>query len=203
LNFEVDPSRQSKVDEDEEPLKSPHETVRSLPKDQSPLDVQTVQPTLSVQDKVVVRRDEDAGNPNTTDPELKFVWDKITPGDGNCFYHAIRQQLQRPSIRSFVDPSFRDLTHMQLRKAAVDFFLEGNETDYPGRDAFVDLVLMQLEYFVDDVRKGETLQQVCLRQYEDGIFVFHPFIQAMASVLKCGIKLYTRDDKAPRDLHKF
>jgi len=92
---------------------------------------------------------------------------------------------------------------MQLRKAAVDFFLEGNETDYPGRDAFVDLVLMQLEYFVDDVRKGETLQQVCLRQYEDGIFVFHPFIQAMASVLKCGIKLYTRDDKAPRDLHKF
>jgi hypothetical protein len=47
--------------------------------------------------------------------ELDWQVDQETLGDGNCFYHAVVQQCQRPEIFTALKPECRYLTHLQLR----------------------------------------------------------------------------------------
>jgi len=104
-----------------------------------------------------------------------------------------------------VDPSLCDLSYKELRKAAVDFFMIGTEDKYPSRDEILtsfSLGLMAGSYDKRDARPGESVQEVVLRQYEDGRFVFYPFIQAMANILNCGIKIRTRDIEKP-EIYNF
>ena len=41
--------------------------------------------------------------------------DDYTPADGNCFYHAIQQQLRRPEFQGKVSETFRMMDHATLR----------------------------------------------------------------------------------------
>ena len=51
--------------------------------------------------------------------------DQITPGDRNCFYHAIIQQLQRIEINNDHNSSYLNLeplpSHLQLRKTICEY----------------------------------------------------------------------------------
>ena len=43
--------------------------------------------------------------------------DEITPSDGNCFYHAVVQQLHRSNIRSNILNLNPLPSHLMLRRA--------------------------------------------------------------------------------------
>ena len=51
--------------------------------------------------------------------------DTVTPGDGNCFYHLILQQLQRSEIDIVQHSSHLNLdplpTHLELRAAICEY----------------------------------------------------------------------------------
>ena len=56
---------------------------------------------------------------------LNVCADTVTPGDGNCFYHAILQQLQRSEINIDHHSSHLNLdtlpTHLELRVAICEY----------------------------------------------------------------------------------
>ena len=51
--------------------------------------------------------------------------DNVTPGDGNCFYHALLQQLQRSDIAIDYHSSKLNLnllpSHLKLRSAICEY----------------------------------------------------------------------------------
>ena len=58
---------------------------------------------------------------NASDIGLSVTIDQLTQGDGNCFYRAVTQQLQRPEISRIVHPQLLSLTHGQMRHHVVSF----------------------------------------------------------------------------------
>ncbi|XP_057310732.1 uncharacterized protein LOC130648690 [Hydractinia symbiolongicarpus] len=50
-----------------------------------------------------------------------ITYRELTIGDGNCFYRAVVQQLNRPEIRQIVSPELHFQNHLQLRAAVVKF----------------------------------------------------------------------------------
>ena len=53
---------------------------------------------------------------------IDATFNVATLGDGNCFYHAVLNQLtSRPEIQVYVNRTFLSSTHIQLRNAVVDF----------------------------------------------------------------------------------
>lgn len=56
-----------------------------------------------------------------------IVYREITPGDGNCFYHAIVQQLRRREIQQLIPPQLHFQDHFQLRTAVVNFVRQNND----------------------------------------------------------------------------
>ena len=52
---------------------------------------------------------------------LDVTLDQPTPGDGNCFYHAVVQQLHRPEISTLVHPGMLTLNHYQLRHLVISY----------------------------------------------------------------------------------
>ena len=54
---------------------------------------------------------------------LKWEKDCETLADGNCFYHAICQQLQRPDINAKISIEKRNLNPKQLRQNVAEFVI--------------------------------------------------------------------------------
>ena len=56
---------------------------------------------------------------------LNLKLDDVTPGEGNCFFIAVLQQLRRPEIYSTVSRSLKQMAdtwdHLALRKAVCSF----------------------------------------------------------------------------------
>ena len=52
---------------------------------------------------------------------LYIELDDITTGDGNCFYHAIIQQLRRPEIRRQLALDLTNTNHKMLRESICGF----------------------------------------------------------------------------------
>ena len=48
----------------------------------------------------------------------------ITPSDGNCWYHAVLDQIRRPDISHLFPDNLRDLDHRQLRNSVFLFVLQ-------------------------------------------------------------------------------
>ena len=46
---------------------------------------------------------------------LSVRLDSLTIGDGNCWYHAVVQQIRRPEIYCRVDSKYRNIGHRELR----------------------------------------------------------------------------------------
>ena len=55
--------------------------------------------------------------------KLPFYAKNDTPGDGNCFYHAIADQIvNNPNVYETVSPEAKEhLRHDQLRKSSIIF----------------------------------------------------------------------------------
>ena len=54
--------------------------------------------------------------------------DEITPGNGNCFYHAVIQQLHRPEIDIYLTHGFIQLNHELLRRSVCTSVHEGESS---------------------------------------------------------------------------
>ena len=54
---------------------------------------------------------------NALNVGLYVELDEITPGDGNCFYHVVIQQLHRPEIDRQLAHDFIQLNHELLRRS--------------------------------------------------------------------------------------
>ena len=62
---------------------------------------------------------------------LQVRSDSVTPGDGNCFYHAVLQQMQRNDIHAISDVFQYPLpTHLELRQLICQYVQE-QQNDIP------------------------------------------------------------------------
>ena len=53
---------------------------------------------------------------------LNVKLDDITPGDGNCWYISVVQQLRRPELLNFLPyPELRNIHHVTLRRQVVSY----------------------------------------------------------------------------------
>ena len=107
---------------------------------------------------------------------LPFVCDNPTPGDGNCFFHAILQQLIRESDNRFN-------SHIVLRQQLVEYvaneeLLQANETYCVARTVYIE----------ERRRDGESVDAAWVRLLylmgQDGIWVEDVFILCMALFLR-------------------
>ena len=55
---------------------------------------------------------------------LDVQLNRITSGDGNCWYHSVIQQISRPEILEFLEPCKVYSDHRVLRLAVVNFIRE-------------------------------------------------------------------------------
>ena len=58
---------------------------------------------------------------------LPYVLDKPTPGDGNCFFHAVIAQMSRASVARFLPDRVKHIdSHLLLRKHVVQFMRDND-----------------------------------------------------------------------------
>ena len=55
---------------------------------------------------------------------LDVAISNITPGDGNCWYHAVRDQLNRVDLRHLFPQALLNFDHQQLRQFVLEFILK-------------------------------------------------------------------------------
>ena len=52
---------------------------------------------------------------------LNVKLDKITPGDGDCWYYAVIRQIRRSDVSPFKDAGIRSLNHVELRRRVSQY----------------------------------------------------------------------------------
>lgn len=95
---------------------------------------------------------------------LDFSLSSITPSDGNCWYHAVLDQIRRPDIEPLVPRRFRDMDHLQLRECVSRIFnsnLHRDMVSYYRDTAFIDEPEKWEDYCNEQPRIG---------MYASGIF---------------------------------
>ena len=50
----------------------------------------------------------------------------LTPGDGNCFIHAVLQQLMRPEFREYFSELLQTVDHEEFRQRVRDFIINSS-----------------------------------------------------------------------------
>lgn len=114
---------------------------------------------------------------------LNVVADEITPGDGNCFYHAILQQIHRfEEIDSMISLTPTP-THLQLRQIVCEYVRNNqNEIRYICEyREFYDTTI-QYEY---NLSWNDFLNQ----QMNNGVYATELFIKTAAVLLGCKIHI--------------
>ena len=119
-----------------------------------------------------------------------LTYDEPTIGDGNCFYHAIVQQLRRPEIRLFVDPELHFQHHHDLRLAVVNFIRQ---------NIVSDLFKNYRQFYTTSVRHGTmTWEQLLQNQERSTVFVEELFIRATAIMLNVNILVTSENNTQDR-----
>ena len=101
--------------------------------------------------------------------------DEVTPGDGNCFYHAILQQLQRSEIVAEHHPSHLNLnplpTYLELR-AAICEYVQQNQNSIPYIQQYHTFYINELyeEY-------NMTWDNFLIEQTHSGVYATELFIK--------------------------
>ena len=90
--------------------------------------------------------------------QLPFVCGQPTPGDGNCFFHAIVDQLQRQDVKQSIIGDPQQYTHLTLRASVVNFMETNAEFNNDEMIQMQKMVLIQ-----DTQRPGETEENTWLR----------------------------------------
>ena len=60
---------------------------------------------------------------------LSFSYNAITPGDGNCWYHSVVNQISRPDINPLINSQFHSLSHYDLRLRVVNYIRQNQENN--------------------------------------------------------------------------
>ena len=108
-----------------------------------------------------------------------ITYDVLTLGDGNCFYHAIVQQLRRPELRQYVDSDLRFDDHLKLRMAVVNFIRQNNDAE---------LFRNYREVFTTSLQHNDiTWEQILQSQERNSVYVEELFIRATAIMLNVNI----------------
>lgn len=93
---------------------------------------------------------------------VHLIADQLTVSDGNCFYHAIVQQLNRPEIQREIPPhlQYSDTDYDRLRKDVVNFVRQ-NVNTIPQFQRYRDLggssLLESVEYNPDGNRSWDEM----------------------------------------------
>ena len=107
---------------------------------------------------------------------LPYVPDDPTPGDGNCFFHAVMQQLQRESDCPFI-------SHLDLRRKLVEFVandeqIRENEGYRVSREQYIQ------NHMIDGESSDATWMRCLDQMSQDGVWAEDLFITSMAIFLK-------------------
>ena len=125
-----------------------------------------------------------------------LVADELTISDGNCFYHAIVQQLNRPEIQERLPPNFQSITdYDRLRKDVVNFVRE-NVNTIPLFERFCHFGYSSLEV------AGRTWDQMLSTQERSTEYAEELFIRATAIMLNIPI-LITSDRNTEQDPYTY
>ena len=106
---------------------------------------------------------------------LNLTIDKVTEGDGNCFYNALKQQLQKPSLSGLALP-YVNLSPNGLRKAICDFVQNNKHHFKPflGRD-------------------DPNLDALIRRQRMSGVYASEFFVEAASMLLNLELVIISED----------
>jgi hypothetical protein len=115
------------------------------------------------------------------DLELPYVNDVPTPGDGNCFFHGIMQQLH-------FEENYQFASHLHLRRALVEFV---------AHDALLleneSYVIARNNYILNKRTANETddaaWMRVLTEMSRDGTWIEDVFVVCMAIFLQRRIML--------------
>ena len=125
---------------------------------------------------------------------IDATFNVATIGDGNCFYHAIRNQItSRPEIQVYVNRTFLSSTHNQLRSAVVDFVRKNQyEVEYIRQYR----QLFEIGQIFEHVQ-NMSWEEMLLQQEKNGTYVDILFIQATAVLL--GLDIYVTSENSKRE----
>lgn len=118
---------------------------------------------------------------------LQVCSDRVTPGDGNCFYHAVLQQMQRNDIHATSDVFQYPLpTHLELRQLICRYVQE-QQNDIP--------YIQQYRTFYNNVLHEEynmTWDEFLANQSHNGVHATELFIKTTAVFIGLNIHITTQ-----------
>ena len=118
---------------------------------------------------------------------LQVCANDVAPGDGNCFYHAVLQQLHRNDIHasSDVTPLCPLPTHLELRVSICQYVLQ-HQNDIP--------YILHYKTLYDNVLHEEynmTWDEFLADQSNNGVHATELFIKSMAVFIGHNINITT------------
>ena len=125
---------------------------------------------------------------------IDATFDVATLGDGNCFYHAIENQItSRPEIQVYVNRSFLSSNHSQLCSAVV-YFVRKNQYEVEYIRQYRQL--FEIGQIFEHVQ-NMSWEEMLLQQEKNGTYVDTLFIQATAVLL--GLDIYVTSENSKRE----
>ena len=105
----------------------------------------------------------------------------ITPGDGNCFYHALLQQICRFETLDSMIPLTPIPNHLQLRRIICQY-IQDNRSEISYIQEYRELYTNVLQYEYNLSWDDFLIQQMC-----NGVYATELFIKVAAVLLRCNI----------------
>ena len=104
---------------------------------------------------------------------LRVNVDHNTPSDGNCWYHAVVQQLRRPEILTLLNSEMKFMDSKTLREKVCSY-IQGFQLSCP--------------YIIEYRKHSQLTSPIHWKQYlhrhsKDGTFADQLFIQATAVLI--------------------
>ena len=115
-----------------------------------------------------------------------LTFDRPTAGDGNCFYRAIIQQLQRPEILQHMPTHLRFQDHDVLRVAVVNFVRENCNCE----------IFQNYREAYKVTHSNLTFDQILNRQQQSSTYAHELFIHATAFMLNLPILVTSEKNTA-------
>ena len=123
---------------------------------------------------------------------LNLSYHEPTIGDGNCWYHAIVQQMKRPEVAQSLEPDKLFLDHFLLRNAVVNYIQSEENTNI--------YIMNYKELYslnINEENDNESWQQFLSNQKNISFYATELFCQATAAFL--GIDIYITSNTSTRN----
>ncbi len=109
-----------------------------------------------------------------------------TPGDGNCFFHAISENFSTDRMLSTISPTIQRIVRdpHELRNALCKFCISA---EFLESDFMINVNTYLISHYGEDVNIESTWLQLVLDMTTDGCWAYDIFIEAMAKFLNKNI----------------